>query len=311
LVVPPVAIAVTFLAWRGGLPDRIASQSSDLGASDGALPVVGVFLTALIAAVVAMIAGLVLLCVRRMDPRVVRGSMFWLGMVQGIAAMIWIVPAWGTYRAGSMEEAVLGPWMLLPVACTLYGVVPYALHPRPVPPAASLIKPMSLSATETGVWAQTISSTVFGWVSVFMVALTAAILALTVVSGEPGAAIFGAVVMLMATVAVVSFVRLRVTVDWRGLRVVSWLLGVTLKRIPLERIRTVESTQLHPGEWGGWGYRVMPGRSAVILRSGPGLVVATTDGKQFAITLDAPETPASLLAGLARTKTATSLGGTT
>lgn len=103
-----------------------------------------------------------------------------------------------------------------------------------------------------------------------------------------------------------SFVQLRVAIDGRGLRVVSWLLGVPFKRIPLEHLRAVESTDLRPGEWGGWGYRIMPRRSAVILRSGPGLLITTTDDKQFAITLDAPETPASLLAGLARTKPPTS-----
>ena len=46
------------------------------------------------------------------------------------------------------------------------------------------------------------------------------------------------------------------------------------------------------------GYRIMPGRSALILRKGPGLIVTTTNQKQFAISLDDPETPAALLATL-------------
>ena len=52
-------------------------------------------------------------------------------------------------------------------------------------------------------------------------------------------------------------------------------------------------------DWGGWGYRIMPDRSAVVLRSGPGLVVTSTSGKQFAITIDDPEEPAALLQALA------------
>jgi len=48
---------------------------------------------------------------------------------------------------------------------------------------------------------------------------------------------------------------------------------------------------LRPSEWGGWGYRIMPGRSAIVLRSGPGLVVTTTSGTQFAISLADPQTP--------------------
>lgn len=130
LVGPPVAIAVTFVAWRGGLPGLIAVHWSDLAAADGALPIAGVFLSAVIAAAAATAAGLVLVLIRRMGPRVVRGSMSWLGTVQGIAATAWIGPAWVTYLAGSAEEAVLGPWVVLLVASALYGAVPYALYPR-------------------------------------------------------------------------------------------------------------------------------------------------------------------------------------
>ena len=49
----------------------------------------------------------------------------------------------------------------------------------------------------------------------------------------------------------VSFVQLRVAIDGRGLRVVAWLLGVPFKRIPLEHLHAVASTDLHPGEWSG------------------------------------------------------------
>ncbi|MCU1442988.1 MAG: hypothetical protein JWQ59_1138 [Cryobacterium sp.] len=71
-----------------------------------------------------------------------------------------------------------------------------------------------------------------------------------------------------------------------------------LKRIRLEKIQTVEAGELAPSEWGGWGYRMTPGRSALILRKGPGLIVTTTNGKQFAVTLDDPDVPAALLATL-------------
>jgi hypothetical protein len=76
---------------------------------------------------------------------------------------------------------------------------------------------------------------------------------------------------------------------------VSLLLHIPLKRIPLDRIRRAEAAHLTPGEWGGWGYRIMPGRSALVLRSGPGLVVTSVDGTQFAISLADAESPARLL----------------
>jgi hypothetical protein len=64
---------------------------------------------------------------------------------------------------------------------------------------------------------------------------------------------------------------------------VSSLLQIPLKRIPLTSIETVDATVLRPQEWGGWGYRVMRGRSAFI------------KGKIFAISLNDPEEPAALL----------------
>ena len=86
----------------------------------------------------------------------------------------------------------------------------------------------------------------------------------------------------------------------RGLRVVSRALGIPLRRIPLASMASVSTAALRPSEWGGWGYRMSPGRSALILRAGPGLVVTTTHGSEFAISLSDPETPAALLETLRR-----------
>jgi hypothetical protein len=91
------------------------------------------------------------------------------------------------------------------------------------------------------------------------------------------------------------FARLRISVDWRGLKIVTWILGIPLKTIRLTEIESVQTDALEPMQWGGWGYRFMPGRSAIILRTGPGVVVTLTSGKQFALSLNSPETPAALL----------------
>ena len=119
-----------------------------------------------------------------------------------------------------------------------------------------------------------------------------------VINGRVFDQLFGIVVVAVAILVVASFVRLRVSADWRGLRVVSAVLRIPLKRIRLAAIDVVEAAELGPTEWGGWGYRIMPGRSALILRNGPGLIVTTTNAQQFAISLDDPETLAALLATL-------------
>jgi hypothetical protein len=300
LLLPTLAIAVSFLIWRAGLPDRIASHWSDLGAADDSLPTLGVFLFAIIASVLATIAGIVVLSLPGVQARIKRAAVFWIGTVQGIAAAVWFVPAWLTWQAGSAEGAVLGIWVVALIGCALYGVVPYAIFARPPLPGASMPATMVLSPTETGAWSRTITANVFIWATLVVAALAALVSIPIALSGRLTAGVVGLIVLLVAGVAVASFIRLRVTIDWRGLRVVSLLLRIPLKRIPLSQIRAVESTELRPSEWGGWGYRIMPGRSALVLRGGPGVVVTTINDKQFAITLDTPDVPAALLQGLAR-----------
>jgi hypothetical protein len=87
-------------------------------------------------------------------------------------------------------------------------------------------------------------------------------------------------------------------VDRRGLRLTSAVAGVPLKRIPLTDIISAAAEQIDPADWGGWGYRVAPGRSALVLRAGPGLVLRLRDGRRFAITVDRPQNPATLVAAL-------------
>ena len=306
LLVPLLTIAGSWLAWQGRLPATIATHWSGLGVADASAPTSGVLLFSLIGSSVALLAGLVLLAAPRLDSRTIRGAMFWLGMLSGIAVGVWLVPAWLTLRAGSAEDAVLGGWIIAVIACTLYGVVPYALMPRvPLAPNAP-VTPLVLAETEVGAWSRTITAKVFVWATLILVVLAGAITLPLLTTGDLGSGLFGPVVMLVVIILLAAFTRLRVTVDWRGLRVVSALLRIPLKRIRPEHVRAVEAAELRASEWGGWGYRFAPGRSAIILRSGPGLVVTTATGRQFAVTIADPEIPAALLQAIAQRQTARS-----
>ncbi|ONH31563.1 hypothetical protein BL254_22905 [Protofrankia sp. BMG5.30] len=162
-------------------------------------------------------------------------------------------------------------------------------------PAASTTSMLPLRETEVGAWSRIITANIFIWATLVVVALSTAVYVPITFSGDIGSGVFGLVIIVVVAVPLASFIRLRITVDWRGLRIVSLLLHIPLKRIPLNKIRAVETMEIRPSEWGCWGYRIMPGRSALVLRAGPGMVVTNIDGKQFAITLDDPETPAALL----------------
>ncbi|GGX93119.1 hypothetical protein GCM10010324_43800 [Streptomyces hiroshimensis] len=93
-------------------------------------------------------------------------------------------------------------------------------------------------------------------------------------------------VLLVASAALLITGAVRVTVTARGVTVHSVLLPLVRRRIPLSRIRHAWAKQSRPGELGGWGYRWMPGQTAVSLRAGDALWLELTSGKHFVVTVD-------------------------
>ncbi|THA70318.1 DUF1648 domain-containing protein [Streptomyces sp. A0958] len=105
---------------------------------------------------------------------------------------------------------------------------------------------------------------------------------------------FGVPVLVLGLLAA-SFVRPYVTVDRRGITV-SGLLPWPRVHIPLDRIEGATSRDINPlTEYGGWGYRIRPGRTGVITRSGEGIVARLVNGRDFAVTVDDSATGAALL----------------
>ena len=100
---------------------------------------------------------------------------------------------------------------------------------------------------------------------------------------------------LVLGLLVLSFARPYVTVDRRGITV-SGLLPRPRIRVPLDRIEGASSREISPlTEYGGWGYRVRPGRTGVMIRSGEGIVARLASGRDFAVTVDDAATGAALL----------------
>ncbi|MEV0633397.1 DUF1648 domain-containing protein [Streptomyces sp. NPDC050619] len=92
------------------------------------------------------------------------------------------------------------------------------------------------------------------------------------------------------------FTGAQVSVDARGLTVRHSLVRVPRKHVPLERIERAWAQEVRPlSDLGGWGYRVSTDRSGVALRSGQGLWLRLTDGKEFVVAVDDAVTAAGLL----------------
>ncbi|MGA5303786.1 DUF1648 domain-containing protein [Nucisporomicrobium flavum] len=283
---PVGVLGLTWAAWHGRLPDRIATHWNGTGAADGFGPASWFWGTLLAIGVAAGVAGVV----AARTP----GARFLLttaGSVSGAAAAIWLATAGATLA--NPADARLGWRFLLVFAGLVWGVVvAAAAGPRPVtaPVGAPAVDPLELKPTERVAYSSTLRSPLLLGVTLVAAAVVAVVAATTAPAVWP--------VLALPLAAALLFARVRVTADRRGLRLVAGLVGVPVKRIALADIDSAEPARIAPMEWGGWGYRVAPGRSALVLRSGPGLVLRLRDGRRFAVTLDEPEVPAALLTAL-------------
>ncbi|MFJ7129522.1 hypothetical protein [Streptomyces sp. NPDC098101] len=101
---------------------------------------------------------------------------------------------------------------------------------------------------------------------------------------------------LVVGVPGLALARVRVTVDRRGLTVRPALVPRPRVRVPLAEVTGATVRDIDPvTEFGGWGYRVWPQRTGVVLRSGEALVVRRDSGREFAVTVSDAHTAAALL----------------
>lgn len=102
------------------------------------------------------------------------------------------------------------------------------------------------------------------------------------------------VVLLVVAVAVGST---RVTVSERG--VVARLgLPWPRRQIALDTIADARAIEVEPLKWGGWGWRMLPGATALVVRRGEGLLLDLHDGRRFVVTVDDAATAAGLVCDL-------------
>lgn len=195
------------------------------------------------------------------DPADVRLPLWWLPLALGGAAL-----------------AGLGGWRLSgdePQAAEVAGRAPV----------------MRLRSGESAVWSRHVGSRALRIACLLV--LLCSLVPLAVGEWTPG------LLGLLAAVAVGAWASVRVTVDGSGLAVGLPLLPGPRLSVPLERIAEAEVVRVDAlGDFGGWGYRVRPGASGVVLRSGEALRVRRDGGRAFVVTVDDAETAAALLNGL-------------
>lgn len=301
IALPFVAVGVTSRMWVPSLPGRVAFHWDASGQVDGTIDAGPLSLLALAASAAALAAGLIALGWPRLSASARRAAAFWTGSAAGVAGAGWLVPAGLTLQAGSAGDAELGGWILALMASAFYGALPFLLLPAPKPQRPEPVEPLELGEGESGAYSRTTSAPSLVAVALAIAAAAVVTALVTARSGEwSGGSTIGIAVMAFAVLAVASFAIVRVTVDWRGLRVVSLLARVPLLTVPLERVLHTEVAELRAADWGGLGRRSKPGGTAVLLRSGAGMLVTAEGGHRYAVSVDRPEAPAALLSALAR-----------
>ncbi|WP_367129746.1 MULTISPECIES: PH domain-containing protein [Streptomyces] len=139
------------------------------------------------------------------------------------------------------------------------------------------------------VWSRTV---VAGWmVALGAVSAVGFVVAGVLVAGQLALFLW----LLVASAALAITGAVRVTVTDRGVTVHSVVLPLVRRRIPHSRIREASAKQSRPQELGGWGYRWLPGQTAVSLRAGDTLWLELASGKFFVVTVDDAAEAAALV----------------
>ncbi|MFC0447076.1 hypothetical protein [Rhodococcus jostii] len=285
--VPLLALVIARLAWSGELPPVVASHWSGTE-PDGFSDTDTYFWIAFTVCAAATVIGGVVAARVRTD------AALWLpaAVLAGwTVATAWIVSVAATIDAGSPEAATLGWWIVIPLLGIVWAIATFALlhrTPRSAPHGPAPTLPVPLTSGERAAWTGYARGR---WAGVLALAMALA----TVVSALVGA-LWLAVLFLVLAILGGAFASVTVQIDRTGLTLSSW--NVRWRRIPLDSVDEARVTEIHPMEWGGWGYRSTPRGTAVVIRGGDGIVATRRDGRPFAVTVDGAAQGAALLNSL-------------
>lgn len=298
LVVPVLAIlavAVLPLVFWPRLPDPVAIHWGLDGRPDGSAPlVVDVVLLAVMTALVTLLMAV---SVGRADRAIARVM---LALSHGLGAFL-VLLRWRTIER-NLDVAVwtdAGTVTLLDIVVLLVLATPVALlgwwlggrHPelpRPVHHVVAQELPADGRLGWTGRQSWSVGR-----------ALGPALLVVGVLTTSirvaPETLVLG---LTLAASGVLAwwFTSIGVATGAAGLKVRFGPVGWPLLHVPLADIESVEVEDVEPMAYGGWGYRVMPGVRAVVVRRGPGLRVRRRGRADLVVTVDDAATAAGVLA---------------
>ncbi|GAA0506359.1 uncharacterized protein DUF1648 [Saccharopolyspora erythraea NRRL 2338] len=303
------ALLAGVLLLGGRLPDPMATHWGPSGVPDGSMTRTG-FLAFVVGLWVVIAVGTLVFAVRgglgRRASRVLLcgtlagGGLFVLGLLG--------LTVWANEGAAHWQQARSLSWQafLAVGGAVLVGALAGWLAnrgPDDTPPPVAGESRMRIEAGQRVVWMATMSSSLLRGLGLAIlvpaVVLTAVPLFAEAPPLWPVALVFG-----VCSLLVLALSSILVHVGESGVRIAFGPLRWPVRKLPLERITGAEAADKRAVEVGGWGYRVLPGQTAVMMRGGECLVLHLESGRRFVISVDGAERGAELLNALVAERSA-------
>ncbi|GAA2779396.1 DUF1648 domain-containing protein [Saccharopolyspora taberi] len=297
------------LAFADRLPDPLATHWGPSGVADGSMSRSGFLLVPLIPWT-AIVAASFLFALRGGLRR--RFNRAWMcGSLVGGAAFVFGIAGttvWANAGAEHWRQARSLSWQGFLVfglaALIAVGTSRLANRGPDVPrPETGPGPELRLRAGQRAVWVGAVSSRVLLVLS--LASLLIALMFAVMGSYFDEELVWSApVVLVLCGLVCLVLSSMRVQVGDNGVRIAFGPLRWPVRRLALERIESAGAERRSPVEVGGWGYRVLPGQTAIMLRGGECLVLRLTSGRRFYISVDGAERGAELVNALVTERSA-------
>lgn len=271
----------------GDLPDPVASHWGIDGRPDGHLPLAGLPL------VVLGMIGVALLTTSlfRIEGRPTAEAVAVTGLMGGLglslmASLVILnagAPSWEhaeTFSAPHVLAALL--------AATAGGIAGYLLGKRwyPIPKRSPAVSPaLDIADGEAVSW---FGSTRVVWP--YALLGVAGLLFLSLPGWFKGMAVLFVILAFLFSHVVVVVGGDSLQVRLGG--------GLKVKTVRLSNVSGARPIDLEPAGWGGWGWRVVPSGTAIVLRRGDAIELTYVSGRRFAVTVDDAATGSAVVNGL-------------
>lgn len=282
-----ILAAVVYWVAASQLPDVVAIHWDGSGTPDGSAS----RSLLLLAPAVALAVGLLISLPFRIGGEPTMESFALVGMTGGLGVSVVAMTATANWGISDWRDATeLTVWsFLLLFLFPMLGLAVGIVVGRSLFPLKE-IEPTTENAVEIkpGERISWVGRARVRWVAVLTFGI-----ALVVVFAVPDLPLW-VFLPLVGSGLVLSQVEANVTNDGMRIR----LGGIPVRTYRISNISSARVIELEPTEWGGWGWRFTPNRSAIVLRRGDAVELTLRSGRQFAVTVDDAATGAALVNGL-------------